>query len=59
MTAPADPIVEIHVRVPLRASDRDYIVGAVGERVVAARARGEHYAFPDFIRDALIEAAHR
>lgn len=46
-------------RVALTADDREYIAGAVLERQAAAAARGEHYGWADFVREALIEAAHR
>ncbi len=40
-------------------ADRAYVAGAVVERALAARERGERYTFEQFVREALIEAAHR
>lgn len=39
--------------------EREFIWGAVQERTIAARNEGEFYAWPDFVRQALIEAAQR
>lgn len=45
--------------VAFRRHDLEFVLGAVQERQSAADAAGVHYGLADFIRDALIEAAHR
>lgn len=54
------PMSELFDRVALtEEDDRAYIVGAIVERAVQARQNGERYTWQEFVREALMEAAHR
>jgi hypothetical protein len=58
----ADPATLIPVDlgiVHMTRDEREFIWGAVQERTSAARSEGEHFAWPDFVREALLEAAQR
>lgn len=59
MTARDAQLMQLLDRVDLTPLDRAFIAGAVAERRAAATARGQIYGWSEFMRDALIEAAHR
>lgn len=60
LSGPDDDTVYVHVgMVRMRAIDANYIVGAINERAAFGAAEGVIYSSADFVRDALIEAAHR
>jgi hypothetical protein len=54
------PMADLLDRVALTdEADRAYVTGALVERALRAAERGEKYTWQTFVRDALIEAAHR
>jgi hypothetical protein len=60
----SDPNTEEVIRVDLgivhmTSNEREFIWGAVEERSAQANAVGVYYTWPDFVRQALIEAAQR
>lgn len=45
--------------VHMTSNEREFVWGAVQERSKQAADTGVHYSWPDFVRQALIEAAQR
>lgn len=59
-TSDADEVIRVDLGiVHMTSNEREFIWGAVEERSAQACSVGVYYTWPDFVRQALIEAAQR